>query len=688
MTRTYAVDGIAIPEEAVLVDADQGFPGAAWYIDTMSASIRIDDPGGDYDIEAWHVFTVDDDADADRPRLFTGWISGRVIHRGDYGAGASRVWDCTIFDLNTAAQLEVLRSSAASVRPAETDVERVQAMLASHAMGGTPVVDNGRLATDHPLPLGATNFVTQLPGEVLVSCAGQTNNNVYLYWDQDEEQISIHYDTVGEGPAAQISVSNVPGDYDHVDVFPPYRDASLDKDPTGMATGVLLGYAGGFVYGQNSGLIDDLSPTPLSPVNFLRDFVQRSDRIGKLTSANAQLARQLEIHGQENGTVKFTVRVPASKHGAIQPGDVIDVRFSHLPGYETATPVSVIRRMVRLAPDRNDTYEIDLECSDFGTAVGSGGGNPGGFPRQSQCDSADVTLEQEKYEYAVETGVGPWTYTGGWDAPPTAGRILIASFLMSAGALPDSRDVDGWNFQAEGMVPSGDGQKYVCVWTRIAGPAEPTAVALVVNGIGFGGLDVRLQLQQWAGVDTVDATAVDEDTTSSQGLITVAITPTSGLPFALLVASSGIDGNVSNNGTIPGGSPTLDDEDHPVTHETWNIIHWLVENTTGSYTIGTDASTGRTGVIVALALRCSGSNAPPLPGQVVPGTPPQEAPDGANDEFTAPDAYAAASLEVSMNGSWLESGRDFTESDNEAGTVTFTRPPPEDAQIVLRYQGL
>lgn len=78
----------------------------------------------------------------------------------------------------------------------------------------------------------------------------------------------------------------------------------------------------------------------------------------------------------------------------------------------------------------------------------------------------------------------------------------------------------------------------------------------------------------------------------------------------------------------------------------------------------------------------------PLPGQEVPPAPPQETPDGVLTTFTTAWAYAAGSLHVEFNGSRLEPGIDFEETDPSAGTFTFlTFTPSANAQIVVWYEG-
>lgn len=73
----------------------------------------------------------------------------------------------------------------------------------------------------------------------------------------------------------------------------------------------------------------------------------------------------------------------------------------------------------------------------------------------------------------------------------------------------------------------------------------------------------------------------------------------------------------------------------------------------------------------------------PDPGKPVEDETPTPDPDGVETVFTTAVPYAALSLHVTMNGSDLDSGVDFTETTST--TFTFTDPPPADAQIVVWY---
>src|SRR6185369_14062185 len=165
-----------------------------------------------------------------------------------------------------------------------------------------------------------------------------------------------------------------------VTTFYAFLDAELDADAYGTYTGVLLDYVGGAVYGENATLIDELSPTEFSPVNFKRDQMLRSDNIGKLTTATAYLSVYLADAEQEREDITLSVRVPASLVNYIEAGMLIDVKLTHLPGLEDFTTLPIIRCSKLPTPGRTDTWDVRIQLSENVKSALSLGGDPGDLP--------------------------------------------------------------------------------------------------------------------------------------------------------------------------------------------------------------------------------------------------------------------------------------------------------------------
>jgi hypothetical protein len=391
VTKVFKVDGVELPDGAVLMEGGRtnlpggiaGLPTAAWYCEPGIGTINIDDPEGAYELAGWHTFTVDETECTGRERVWGGWLVGRRVSRGPYKDGAARIWSVDIIDINALFGFQVFRANSAQ-RPAETDVERMTWMIASAPMASTPVHDDGRFSTSGPTNLPAAEFVRSYPVDMATNAAGQSGKNVYAYWDHDDDEIGFHYDLQANGPACSLRASNVIADEDGVTTFYAFLDAELDADAYGTYTGVLLDYVGGAVFGENDTLIAELSPTEFSPVTFKRDQMLRSDRIGKLTTANAYLAVYLAQASQEREDITLSVRLPASLVNYIEAGMLIDVKLTHLPGLDDFTTLPIIRCSKIPTPNRTDTWDVRIQLSENVKATLSLGGDPGDLPHDEQ----------------------------------------------------------------------------------------------------------------------------------------------------------------------------------------------------------------------------------------------------------------------------------------------------------------
>lgn len=408
MTQEYRIDGSLLTNRirltaGGLVGGVVGLPSSAWYGEPMTAGVIIDDETGDLDLIGWHTFTADETACTTRPRIFSGWITGRRISRGPYKHGVARIWDCDIIDQNALFSFEVFRASSAK-RPEETDIVRAAWCLASAPMAGTPCHDNGRANfTDNPTNFGDADYVTQYPVELFTSIAGTSGKNFYAYWDDDAEEISFHYDLIGSNPLSSLAISNDIADSDAT-TFYPFLDGQLSRTPENVYTGILFGYRGAFVYGRDEDTIDALSPTEFSPVNFLRDLVYNTDRVGKQATAEALVEQMLVAHSLEQDTITCKVRLPAFQINLLHAGDSVNVKFTHLAGYETDTQVDVVRRNVIPSPGRSDMYDVTLELTNSVSATrGPGGGGGDDFPPPPTTGhwwEGTFTIGGDSYEYS------------------------------------------------------------------------------------------------------------------------------------------------------------------------------------------------------------------------------------------------------------------------------------------------
>ena len=679
MTAVFKLDGVELPDGAVLVDSISGLPSAAWYGEPSTAGLVIDDPDGDYDLAGWHTFTVDE-TDCDKPRIFSGWLTGRRINRGPYRSGPGRIWDVDIIDLNALFSFELFRANSAQ-RPAETDVERVEFCIESAAMAGTPCVDNGRFNTAGPLNISAADFVPQFPVELLTSTAGQCGKQFYAYWDHDEEEVSFHYDLVGAGPSATIAISNIEADADATTFFP-YVDAQLTRAPESVYTGVLLKYLGGYVYGRNQDTIDSLSPSEFSPINFLRDQSLTSDRIGTLATANSYVQTYLDQAAEEQETLVVTVRLPAENVNHVEAGDIIEVTFTHLPGFETVQEMPVIRRSVKPSEGQVDYYDVTLELTRAQEIRPNDGGDPDELPTQDPCDIASIALVQGPTVASMaSTASNPLVEMHGpsWAAPPTPGNVLVYA-VIAHGGQTDPGDIMGWTALAKGTdgEPGGDGGVATTLSTywKIAGSSEVTTPSF--SGGNFGNPNLSKNagvLIEISGVDTLDLFAELEGP-SFLSTFGQTIAPTAGrMAFMLTI---GAFGQILGFPITPDSDVTEVWEDGNPADDanpgTW-IGYRIVEDTTGSYDINGQlmGSFNTRRALHYLVFTCSGGgDAVPPVGQAVVHEDVGEG-DGTTVTFNTRFPYAVNSLRVFVDGVQIIAG--LTQSDPTTGEFTLDFAP-------------
>ena len=522
MTLVVKVDGVALPDGALVIDGGtnsnlpggvQGLPLAAYYGESLTGNYSIDDPEGAYDFTSLHTITAEETA-ATNPFITGGWITGRSVHRGIYKSGVSRVWNVDFIDINWNYSLMVFRASSAK-RPYETDIARAAFIQASAPMAYTPSYDNGRFnVTDNPVNFDESDLVGRYPIEAFNEFVGIAGKNFYNYWDPTDEEISIHYDLIGVGPTAALTISNDIADTSST-CFYPFLDAELSMDSAYKVTGMLFAYRGAYAYGIRQATIDELGPSIFSPDGLQRDEVYRTDRVGRLATAQALIQSMLTQRAEDTDTIKVSIRVPAAQVNDALPGDVITVKFTHLPGYETDTDLPIIRRNVVPSPGRVDTYDLHLELSGAGKATGPGGGDPTPFPQEP------VECNPEIIQTATGSSLGT-NVSAVFADTPTPGNVIVAMMVIRS----TSAMVTPTGFtQIESQIDDDDGQSMAMYYREV----QPGDTTTVHSGGGNPSANMRMYIAEVTGVgvtltDSVlvsDDSAHGPDWTQDLGSVTV-----------------------------------------------------------------------------------------------------------------------------------------------------------------------
>jgi hypothetical protein len=349
----------------------------------------------------------DDRAPSGHRTIWTGYIGDRRYRRGTSSespslrTGSARVIDITLVDINSflgfrVFQPETLDATSSFNRPAETDIERVQALLNVDFLSTT--LFDGLVTTTPSFDMDAVDYVGQRPVDVLNDCAQQSGRNFFVFYDEagtytpSSGEFGLFYDYNDTLVyLTTMQVSNVLADVDDSTTFYPLEDAELVRDPSRVVAGVLIQVGTTGVYEK------DLTT---SYTYGFRDLVGNSVNLKTTTQADARALRYLAENNTEDDRITFTVKVPAAHVNDWMAGQAGQVKFTHLPGYESYRYVRALTRTVMQSELDDAHYDIRYEC---GALIG----HPQGAT--AEYNPGDIS-------FATPTLI----------APTTPGQLLIA----------------------------------------------------------------------------------------------------------------------------------------------------------------------------------------------------------------------------------------------------------------------
>ena len=284
----------------------------------------------------------------------------------------ARKLDATLVNSNTMLSFRVFapvngsnstayNASNSFIRPAETDLERVAALLTVPFL--TSVHDTGFISTGAGVNMDACDYTGQHPSDVLNDCAQQSGRNFDIRYDETANEFSLHYvDDSDLTDAATLRISNVLADVDYVTTFPPEPDAELVRDPSRVSAAVYLPFNG-----SNSPAYQTRIQTEYD--YGWRDSSAPSSNVKTLTAANVRASRYLLTTSTEDDRITCTVKLPANVVTGIKQGQVVQAKFSHLPNGSNAVWGSafqwcrVLNRNVMANQQTNVLYNVRYELS-------------------------------------------------------------------------------------------------------------------------------------------------------------------------------------------------------------------------------------------------------------------------------------------------------------------------------------
>jgi len=354
MTLSYTYNGGAITHD--IAPSTASIESVAEQGASAFSSFQADDPDADLELLGHRPAIIEESACAAQPRLFTGWTTergvGRVVEAGLHGDETTRGVDVTLVDVDALFNFRLLSGTDAK-RPAETWQERLNWLLGSDYLTGL-IADTGHIIVN-TVAMDAADYTDGFPAAVMSDLMDRTGYNYFAFWDPSTSSVGLFVGHDGDSfSASSLSISNVIADIDSDYCFAPDPAAQLTVVPTETYSEVIVNYAHG-----TKRLFRSRASTAAR-------FVRRGTTIERpYTGGQATASRQAEVwldkHSVETDRITCTIIVPATRVGLLVAGQSIDVKFSHLTNYTTATTMHCARLTVTPVDDLARFYSMTME---------------------------------------------------------------------------------------------------------------------------------------------------------------------------------------------------------------------------------------------------------------------------------------------------------------------------------------
>jgi hypothetical protein len=347
-----------------------------------SSVIELDDPTGDFYMRGLKpLYFIETDAQADDWNGIIGpfYAWNRQVSRGEFSRTSnSRVWRVNVNDINTLLTRRLQKGGDAE-RRAETDVERMDwltntaEVIGGGGDNGFSIEDFTYFFEDSPYPMDKTDYTGQDSTGVINDCLQDSGKNAFLFnspTDDEPIRVGIWYGRTERSDFASAHrISNVLSDVnaDPAEMpftltetemlegawtFAPSVDAELDRDPSRIASGVMVQYDGGYRYETRPATAEAFER---------RDMLMQAELVKTGAQASRRALRYLRDLRNEDDAIECAVIVPSTLVHAFVPGHRVHVRFGHLPGYEDFVWMRVARVTYRQLSKDSLLYELALD---------------------------------------------------------------------------------------------------------------------------------------------------------------------------------------------------------------------------------------------------------------------------------------------------------------------------------------
>ena len=328
VTTNLGTEVVRFGAVALTQSADVGEPSIS--------GIDIDDPAGALNFVGLRAFTVKEtSAPSNNQIVFRGAIQDRMVTRaGSMRTAAARLWNMDLVDYNWHLGKRILVDHDAK-RPDETAGDRIRWLLNNAAHIALNDYGNVHYPSDQ---MEDSDYRGMRPIDVLTDCAIETGYNFWCEYNEAHQTPELFFlNPNGGSYSSDLRISNVYSDYDGTTTFLPYEDAVLTRSASRIAFGVYLAYANGSVYVRNDttgaqfAKVDQSAPMSL---------VKRAARARRIAT------HFLNDNDAEDDRISCSIKVPVAQVNDIRAGQRLEVKFSHLPGYESFVYCRVLRRTI------------------------------------------------------------------------------------------------------------------------------------------------------------------------------------------------------------------------------------------------------------------------------------------------------------------------------------------------------
>ena len=347
------------------------------------STIIIDDPDGDFYIRGHKpLYLVETAAEDDDwfglVGLFYSW--NRRFVRGNFRTESGREVHIQVKDVNTLWTRRVQKGTDAA-REQETDIARIVDWLADTAefVGGVgddhfTVEDRTLMFSDSPYTMSETDYTSQDSAGVINDALQDSGKNAYLYPAPSASEyvrLGMWYGRTERSDFASIHrISNSLADISPETLDPewmfepdatpadpfvwaPSFDADLDRDPSRVASGVMVMADGSYAYVTNPATREAFAA---------RDMVMQAELVKNVAQAERRAARYVRDLRNEDDAIECAVIVPSLFVNAFVQGQRVQVKFSYMPGYSADWVwMRIAARTTRQLSSGSGLYELALD---------------------------------------------------------------------------------------------------------------------------------------------------------------------------------------------------------------------------------------------------------------------------------------------------------------------------------------